>query len=231
MPDYIINSGDNLYSIAQRYGTTVENLMRMNNLSSNKIIIGNTLKVPDAKTTKVNSIMVKNNSAPATNRTGQVPSNKTKIRTSLQKRIDRNNFDVTTKFQGTVADLNFILKDTKLKGLGKNFLQAQEKYGVNALFMIAIAQKESTWGKFTPEKNPYNFAGLGIKNIKSFADCVDKLAQTLSGKNYFQAQPSKKTPSKIAPTYCPPKAAEWSRDVTKFMNNYQQKLLEEIYIV
>ena len=45
MPDYIINSGDNLYSIAQRYGTTVENLMRMNNLSSNKIIIGNTLKV------------------------------------------------------------------------------------------------------------------------------------------------------------------------------------------
>lgn len=231
MPDYIINSGDNLYSIAQRYGTTVENLMRMNNLSSNKIIIGNTLKVPDAKTTKVNSIMVKNNSAPATNRTGQVPSNKTKIRTSLQKRIDRNNFDVTTKFQGTVTDLNFILKDTKLKGLGKNFLQAQEKYGVNALFMIAIAQKESTWGKSTPEKNLYNFAGLGIKNIKSFADCVDKLAQTLSGKNYFQAQPSKKTPSKIAPTYCPPKAAEWSRDVTKFMNNYQQKLLEEIYIV
>lgn len=229
MPDYIINSGDNLYSIAQRYGTTVENLMRMNNLSSNKIIIGNTLKVPDAKTTKVNSIMVKNNSAPATNRTGQVPSNKTKIRTSLQKRIDRNTFDVTTKFQGTVTDLNFILKDTKLKGLGKNFLQAQEKYGVNALFMIAIAQKESAWGKFTPEKNPYNFAGLGIKNIKSFADCVDKLAQTLSGKNYFQAQPSKKTPSKIAPTYCPPKAAIWSTDVTTYMNNYRKRLLSEVY--
>lgn len=229
MPDYIINSGDNLYSIAQRYGTTVENLMRMNNLSSNKIIIGNTLKVPDAKTTKVNSIMVKNNSAPATNRTGQVPSNKTKIRTSLQKRIDRNTFDVTTKFQGTVTDLNFILKDTKLKGLGKNFLQAQEKYGVNALFMIAIAQKESTWGKFTPEKNPYNFAGLGIKNIKSFADCVDKLALTLSGKNYFQAQPSKKTPSKIAPTYCPPKAAIWSTDVTTYMNNYRKRLLSEVY--
>lgn len=230
MPDYIINSGDNLYSIAQRYGTTVENLMRMNNLSSNKIIIGNTLKVPDAKTTKVNSIMVKNNSAPATNRTGQVPSNKTKIRTSLQKRIDRNNFDVTTKFQGTVADLNFILKDTKLKGLGKNFLQAQEKYGVNALFMIAIVQKESTWGKFTPEKNPYNFAGLGIKNIKSFADCVDKLAKTLSGKNYLQAKPPKKTPSKIAPTYCPPKAAIWSTDVTTYMNNYRKRLLSEVYI-
>lgn len=231
MPDYIINSGDNLYSIAQRYGTTVENLMRMNNLNNNAIIAGKTLKVPATKKSKVNSIMTKNNPAPTTNRTRQVPSNKTKIRTSLQKRIDRNTFDVTTKFQGTAADLNFLLKDTKLKGVGKNFLQAQEKYGVNALFMIAIAQKESTWGKFTPQKNPYNFAGLGIKNIKSFADCVDKLAQTLSGKNYFQAQPSKKTPSKIALTYCPPKAAEWSTDVTKFMNNYQQKLLEEIYTV
>ena len=231
MPDYTINSGDNLYRIAQRYGTTVENLMRMNNLSSNKIIIGNTLKVPDAKAAKVNSIMVKNNPASAMNRAGKVSSNKTKIRASLQKKIDKNTFDVTTKFQGTASDLNFILKDTNLKGLGKNFLKAQEKYGVNALFMIAIAQKESTWGKYTPQKNPYNFAGLGIKNIKSFADCVDKLGDNLNGKYYLQATPPKKTPAKIATTYCPPNAQDWVNSVTNFMNNYQQKLLKEIYTI
>lgn len=165
----------------------------------------------------------------ALERQGKIPPARERIRASLQKSMDKSTFDVTTKFEGTAADLDLILKNTKLKGLGKNFLAAQEKYGVNALFMIAIAQKESTWGKFTPEKNPYNFAGLGIKNIKSFADCVDKLAKTLSGKNYLQAKPPKKTPSKIAPTYCPPKAAIWSTDVTTYMNNYRKRLLSEVY--
>lgn len=160
---------------------------------------------------------------------GKTPPSKAQIKASLQKAMDKNTFDITTKFQGTASDLDLILKDTKLKGLGKNFLAAQEKYGVNALFMIAIAQKESTWGKFTPEKNPYNFAGLGIKNIRSFADCVEKLAQTLSGKNYLQANPPKKTPAKIAPTYCPPKAAKWATEVTQYMNNYRNKLLKEVY--
>lgn len=165
----------------------------------------------------------------ALERQGKIPPARERIRASLQKSMDKNTFDVTTKFEGTAADLDLILKNTKLKCLGKNFLEAQERYGVNALFMIAIAQKESTWGKFTPEKNPYNFAGLGIKHIRSFADCVDKLAKTLSGKNYLQAKPPKKTPSKIAPTYCPPKAAIWSTDVTKYMNNYRKRLLSEVY--
>lgn len=43
---YIVKSGDNLYSIARKYGTTVDNLKDINNLSSNLLSIGQKLLVP-----------------------------------------------------------------------------------------------------------------------------------------------------------------------------------------
>lgn len=43
---YIVKNGDNLYSIARKYGTTVDNLKFINNLSSNLLSIGQKLLVP-----------------------------------------------------------------------------------------------------------------------------------------------------------------------------------------
>lgn len=43
---YIVKSGDNLYAIARKYSTTVDELKRINNLSSNLLSIGQKLLVP-----------------------------------------------------------------------------------------------------------------------------------------------------------------------------------------
>lgn len=43
---YVVKSGDNLYAIARKYGTTVDNLKDINNLSSNLLSIGQKLLVP-----------------------------------------------------------------------------------------------------------------------------------------------------------------------------------------
>ena len=43
---YIVKKGDSLYSIARQYNTTVEELMRLNNLTSSSLSIGQQLKVP-----------------------------------------------------------------------------------------------------------------------------------------------------------------------------------------
>lgn len=43
---YIVKSGDNLYAIARKYGTTVDNLKAINNLSSNLLSIGQKVLVP-----------------------------------------------------------------------------------------------------------------------------------------------------------------------------------------
>ena len=43
---YTVRSGDNLYSIARNYNTTVSNIMNFNNLKTNLLNIGQQLKIP-----------------------------------------------------------------------------------------------------------------------------------------------------------------------------------------
>ena len=43
---YIVQKGDNLYSIARKYDTTVNEIKRYNNLSSNLLSIGQKLVIP-----------------------------------------------------------------------------------------------------------------------------------------------------------------------------------------
>ena len=44
--NYTVIKGDNLYSIARKYDTTVQELMNINNLKSNLLSIGQVIKVP-----------------------------------------------------------------------------------------------------------------------------------------------------------------------------------------
>ena len=46
---YIVKSGDTLYSIAKRYNTTVDELKKINNLSSNMLSIGQQLLIPSTE--------------------------------------------------------------------------------------------------------------------------------------------------------------------------------------
>lgn len=52
---YIIKSGDSLWSIANKYGTTVDKLKDINNLSSNLLSIGQKLLIPNKSTKPSNS--------------------------------------------------------------------------------------------------------------------------------------------------------------------------------
>ena len=47
---YTVKKGDNLYSIAKTYGLTQQELMNYNNLTSNLLSIGQTLKIPSKNT-------------------------------------------------------------------------------------------------------------------------------------------------------------------------------------
>lgn len=47
---YIVKAGDNLYAIARNYGLTVNELMRFNNLNTNILNIGQTLRIPLSST-------------------------------------------------------------------------------------------------------------------------------------------------------------------------------------
>mgnify|MGYP002508849246 CR=1 FL=1 len=44
--EYVVRAGDTLWRLSQRYGTTVAELKRLNNLTSDDLNIGQVLKIP-----------------------------------------------------------------------------------------------------------------------------------------------------------------------------------------
>lgn len=88
---YTVKKGDNLYGIARAYGTTQQEIMNLNNLSSNLLSIGQTLRIPTngqvtyavkagdnlysiarAYGTTVDSLIRKNNLTSTTLKIGQI---------------------------------------------------------------------------------------------------------------------------------------------------------------
>ena len=56
---YIVKSGDSLWSIAKKYNTTVNNLKSINNLTSDKLSIGQQLLINDSNNENSNKYVVK----------------------------------------------------------------------------------------------------------------------------------------------------------------------------
>lgn len=130
------------------------------------------------------------------------------------------NTNVTTKlFEGTAEDLDKCLEKTKLKGQGQAFLDAQNKYGINALFLMSIAKVESGYGAKPKTYCKYNVFGVSGQKPKSYADGIDKLCQNLK-KNYL---PKGKTIEKIRDIYCSANVT-WPREVAKEMNNLTKQI-------
>lgn len=62
MSQYIVQSGDTLYGIAKQFGTTVDEIKRLNNLSGNVITKGQVLTIKEDTTTPNTYVVVKGDS-------------------------------------------------------------------------------------------------------------------------------------------------------------------------
>ncbi len=67
-------------------------------------------------------------------------------------------------------------------GLEDTFIEAEEKYGVNAIFLVSIAALESAWG--TINFRPNNMFGYGTSGYETKEDNVMTVAKGL-GENYL----------------------------------------------
>lgn len=100
--NYYVTKGDNLYAIAREYNTTVQELMKINNLTSNLLSLGQVLKVPTTSPSP---------SIPSTNNTYTVKSGDTlysiarKFGTTVTNIQNKNNLTGTTLRLGQVLKI------------------------------------------------------------------------------------------------------------------------------
>lgn len=90
-------------------------------------------------------------------------------------------FDVNRPSTVTAYELEQVLADTGLAGLGEAFVLAELNTGINALFLAALAAHESSWGRSQLAQDKHNLFGFGAydaspyQSAKSFGskyDCV-----------------------------------------------------------
>ena len=105
-----------------------------------------------------------------------------------------------TKVSYTVGELNKYLSTSTpeksiLRDKGYEFIQAQNKYGVNASFMVGVAMNESGKGTSSIATSKNNIFGLNAVDaspgqsanyFKSVADCVNEFASHWMSKGYFK---------------------------------------------
>lgn len=89
--------------------------------------------------------------------------------------------DLTRKSGYSAKQLSAGLRK-ELLPLAEEFLSAEEKYGVNAVFLAAVAALESGWGEYCFRRN--NIFGWSGKSFSSKEECIDFVARKIA-ENYL----------------------------------------------
>ena len=100
--------------------------------------------------------------------------------------------NITSRTNLTSSDLTKITKNTKLHGIEDAVVKAEEDYGVNSIFILAVAALESGWGESNFAMYRNNLFGIcaydnDVNAASSFASkgqCIDYFGRLIS-KEYF----------------------------------------------
>lgn len=116
------------------------------------------------------------------------------------------NEKLSDRFQGSAEQLNQLLnkKNGVLKNKGQVFIDAQNKYGINAAILAAICINESAYGTSNLARTKNNVggvsAGMGFKSYDSVDACIMDMARFLKS-GYLDK--GIVTISQVGKKYCP----------------------------
>ncbi len=138
--------------------------------------------------------------------------------------------DLTTLSGFSGQELELVLSGTGLSGLGEAFAQKELTHGVNALFLVAIAQYESAFGNSSLATGSNNLGGLkdgngGYMSFETKEDCVDYMASLLK-ENYLEEDGRfyrGKTTKDVSYYYCE-QSSTWYGQIESLMQTAAQKL-------
>lgn len=106
---------------------------------------------------------------------------------------DYTTYDLRNPSHLTAKQINKIVAGTRLEGLGWAYVEAEVKYGVNALYLLSHSALESGWGDSPIARSKNNLFGFtaydhdpasSASGFKTKADCILTVANYIS-KEYF----------------------------------------------
>lgn len=116
-----------------------------------------------------------------------------------------NYLSIRSKTKYTATQLDDYLKaakpDSPLIGLGKKFKEVEQKYYINALFLLSVAIHESNYGTSKIAKEKFNLFGIaaddsnpgaGARTFANFEECIEVMARDYVSKRY--ANPARPAP-------------------------------------
>ena len=136
------------------------------------------------------------------------------------------NYDVFSVTGLTAEDFNSLLEGTPLAGSGSAWVGA-EGFGVNGIFAIAVAARESGLGTSTLAASKNNYFGIsdghgGLYAFSSTYDAAMNFARLISTSQHYNG----KSIDEISLHYCTADPTGWAQGVKTFMSSYYGKIPE-----
>lgn len=129
-------------------------------------------------------------------------------------------YDVYAKSNLSASDYEIILNGTPLAGHGQDFYDMEQKWGVNGLFALSVAQGESSMGAngiMATQRN--NFFGIQNHSFSTARDGILFFGELLNDPIY-----KGKDIDKVAYIYCPPTWQEWADQKRIIMQSFWRKI-------
>lgn len=152
--------------------------------------------------------------------------------------LNYNPDDVTELSYINVYGMKKALEGTSLEPLARYYVEAERKFGVNALFLAGITAHESSWGNSQRAEEQNNLTGFAVYSDSSSGATFDskrnniiKTAELLkknyltNGANYFKG----KSIYDVNQSYCFAKDGspdmKWSDSINSIANDLKTKAL------
>ena len=160
------------------------------------------------------------------------PTIETVVEEAIAEPIVINTSDITSPSNLNVDEIDAVIMATHetygysnsgsmLHGIGQYLYNAEQTYGINALYILSVATWEGGWGTSNAAVNYNNSYGLmtnsGLMRFSSVEEGVMDFARRMR-EYYFDC--GRTEPYSIGKKYCPGNATRWGDKISLIMSMY-----------
>lgn len=130
---------------------------------------------------------------------------------------------ITTKSGASAKEINDILKETDLKGLGNVIIEVQEEYNINALFIVGVMKLESANGDSRLAQNKNNLFGIAAYDDSPYSSAFHYISKEECVRDFgriiheYYIDCDRETVHEINQKYS--SSSSWARKVVELAND------------